>query len=262
MIVYMRGVWGLLPKVGALVLVFGGTVKAVDQFRCHDSFNPVVVDSQLDCRVDSYVQVVRQTKHVLKHSKLEASKLRELGNTWINGSKEGKLLQIYPGYCGESLVEGPKGDVFATCASLANRISDLAEREAAANDPQAFEDAIRSIELINIIRFGNYETLFTSSSYLRRPIKILKNNIDKLSPTLAAKLDAIQNPKVRDYKTDLLNQVAKRQKTQYAARYGAEMAQQDDNNYAFFLNNNPRHIAASHFYGFDREKALVATKGK
>lgn len=241
-------------------MVFGGTVGAVDKFRCHDSFNPVVVESQLDSRVDAYVAIVKKTKRIVKTSQIDPDKLRSLCDLWIKGSKEGRLQQIYPGYCGESLIEGPKGDIFGTCASLANRLSDLAEKEAYAGEPRACEDAIRSIELINIIRFGNYETLFTSGAYLRRPIKILKSNMDKLSPELAAKLEKVQNPRMRDYKTELLTQVAKRQKTQYAARYGEEMAKQDDNGYAFFLNGNPKHIAASHFYGFDREVGLTAKK--
>lgn len=260
MIVYMRGVWGLLPKVGALGIVFVGTVGAVDRIRCHDSFNPIVIDSKLDDRVSAYVPLVKATKEHLKISHNDPRTVRWLANLWVDAARTGKIQQIYPGYCGESLIDGPKSDIFSSCTNVANRLSEIAEQEEKAHDPQAYRDALASIELINIVRFGNYETLFTSSSYLRRPSKILKRNLSKLTPDLIARLQSTQNPELRSDRTEQLSLVSRRLLVQYTARYGTAMAQQDDINYAFFLGKSGKHVAANHFYGFDKEVGLTASK--
>ncbi len=260
MIVYMRGVWGLLPKVGALGFVFVCTVGAVDRIRCHDSFNPIVIDAQLDSRVNAYVPLVKATKEHLKISHNDPRTVRWLAKLWSDAARSGKIQQIYPGYCGESLIDGPKSDIFSSCSSVANRLSEIAEKEEAAHNPLAYEDALTSIELINIVRFGNYETLFTASAYLRRPSKILKRNLSKLTPDLIARLRSSQDPTLRSERTEQLSQVSRRLLVQYTARYGSSMAKQDDINYAFFLGQSGKHVAANHFYGFDKEVGLTASK--
>ena len=262
MIVYMRGKWGLLPKAGALALAFGGTVGAVDEFRIRDSFSPVIIDAQLDSRADAYIPIVRQTKKALMPDASNHEQFRKLARVWIHASKSGKIKQIYPGYCGESLLDGPKGEIFSSACNLANRLSEISELEAIKHDPRADEDALLSMELINIVRFGNYETLFSAGSYMRRPIRVLGRHVKSLSPKLLARLAADQNPKVRTYRTELLARIAKHQEVQYAARYGSTMAKQDQNNYGYFLRNSKTHIAANHFYGFDRENRLVAKTTK
>ncbi|MBS1700697.1 MAG: hypothetical protein JST12_03480 [Armatimonadetes bacterium] len=261
MIVFMRGVFALLPKAGVLVIVFGGTVGAVDSIRCHDSFFPVVIDEKIDARADAYTEIVGETKSAVEHLNTDDAVIRHLAQSWVEGSKSGRLQQIYPGYCGESLIEGPKGDIFNSCASLANRLSELAEHEVEKGNPQANEDAIRALELINIVRFGNFETLFTAGSYLRRPFKVLNRGIGKLSESQKVRLAAVENTQTRDDKTEELSEVARRLKAQYASRYGEEMAKVDDNNYAFFLTSNPKHIAANRFFGFDRKVAPSVLNG-
>lgn len=253
MIVLMRGIWALLPKVGAFGLLFGGTVSAVDKFGFHDSFNPVVVDPKLDARTEAYIGVVRMTKRDLKAYRGNPAKLRQTAERWITRANEGKLPQIYPGYFGESMTEGPKGEIFTTCANLANTLSDLAEKESKAGDPNAMLDAVRAVELINIIRYGSFDTLFAGSSYLRRPLKTLKPNLSKLSPATLARLQKTQDINTRDIKIQMLNQVLQHLKTQYVARYGEEMASLDDSGYTHFIGKGGKQVAASHFYGFDRE---------
>ena len=260
MIVNMRGVWGVLSRVGAIVLAFGGTVGAVDSIRCHDSFFTVVVDSELDSRVQAYVEPVRITKERIKNHGHDVIVLRSIGEMWISQAAHGKLSQIYPGYYGESLIEGPKAAIFSTCMDVSNRLTECSEKEAAAGNPEASLDAVRSIELINIVRFGSYETLFTSGAYLRRPTKLLKPNLKKLTPETLARLEKALDPNVRLAKTELLNQVNKRERNQYAIRYGQAQAREDDLSYASFMNKKGRHIAAEHFYGFDREIGIEELK--
>jgi hypothetical protein len=260
MIVNMRGVWGVLSKASILVLVFGGTVRAVDNFRCHDSFFTVVVDSSLDSRTSAYIEPIRITKAKLKDHNNDVKVLRELSEMWISSSKNGKIAQIYPGYYGESLIDGPKGEIFKTCSNLANKLSEIADQEATIGDPNAYLDAVRAIELVNIIRYGTYETIFTSSAYLRRPTKLLKANIEKLTPEVAARLKSAQNPDDRAIKTKLLEQVANKQRTQYALRYGDQMTKEDDSSYVSFIGKPGQHVAAEHFFGFDREIGYAAVK--
>ena len=260
MIVNMRGVWGVLSKAGTLALVFGGTVRAVDNFRCHDSFFTVVVDSTLDSRTSDYIEPIKITKAKLKDHKNDLKVVRELSEMWISYSKQGKISQIYPGYYGESLIDGPKGEIFKTCSNLANKLSEFAERESEKGDPDGCLDAVRAIELVNIVRYGSYETMFTSSAYLRRPTKILKANIEKLSPAVVARLKSAQNPNERATKTKLLEQVANKQRSQYTLRYGVQMTKEDDSSYVSFIGKPGQHIAAEHFFGFDREIGYAAVK--
>jgi len=248
----MRGVWGVLSKIGGTALVFGGTVSAVDNFRCHDSFYTVVVDSKLDSRTDDYVEPIRLTKQALKKT-ANPKCIRDLSEMWIKGSKQGKLSQIYPGYYGESLVEGPKADVFRTCTELSTRLSEIADAEVKGGNSNGLEDAVRAIEVVNIIRYGSYETLFTSSAYLRKPTKILKDNLDKISPSITARLQRAENPQERAYKTRLLEEVVRRQRNQYALRYGKEMTKEDDTTYVSYIGKKGGQVAAEHFFGFDRE---------
>lgn len=255
MIVYMRGVWRLLPRVGALVIAFAGTVGAMDKIRCRDQFNPVSVNSDLDTRVNNYIEVVRKTKSTLAPGTNDPKTLRSLAKMWINGSKSGKLQQIYPGYCGESLIEGPKSEIFSSCMSIVTKLAELGSREAAEGNPQGYNDAILAMELTNVVRFGNYETLFSAGNYLRRPLRVVRENVDRLSKNQKLWLERVQNPSIRDQKTNQLAMVAKRLRQQYQARYGEEMAKEDDLNYSFFLNRKSG-VAANHFYGFDRETKL------
>ena len=260
MIVNMRGVWVGLFKASAVLLAFGGTVHAVDNFRCHDSFFTVVVDTALDSRVDAYVEPVRISKEKMMVHGDDVAVLRNLSEMWIKQAKQGKISQIYPGYFGESLVEGPKGDIFATCATLSNKLSECAEAEEAVNDPNACLDAVRCIELINIVRYGSYETLFTSTTYLRKPMKLLKSNITKFSPEVKARLQKLEDVQDRERKIQMITQLANHQKTQYTVRYGKQMTKEDDAIYMAYLGRKENHQAAEHFFGFDRKIGLAMSK--
>ena len=260
MIVNMRGAWGVLSRVGAIVLAFGGTVGAVDTIRCHDSFFTVVVDSALDARVRSYIEPVRMTKEKIKGHEHDAVVLRSISEMWISQASHGRLSQIYPGYYGESLIEGPKAAIFSTCMDISNKLAECAEKEVAEGKPEASLDAVRCIELINIVRFGSYETLFTSSAYLRRPTKILKSNLANLTPETLVRLENAQDPVARDTKTAQLSQVNLRERNQYAIRYGQAQTREDDLSYVSFMRKKGKHIAAEHFYGFDREIGLSELK--
>ena len=263
MIVNMRGVWGVLSRVSAAALLFGGTVHAVETIRCHDSFFTVVVDSSMDSRATAYVNLIRTTKSRLRGHEKDGKVLRELNELWINQSKTGKIAQIYPGYYGESLIEGPKSDIFRTCSDLAIRLTEFSCAKAEAGDPDALLDAIRAIETINIVRFGSYETLFTTSSYLRKPTKLLKLHLDKLPKDLLTRLQKAQDPDERKLKTLQIEQLSKRQRSQYVFRYGAQMAKDDDITYDAFTGKKGRGIAAERFFGFDREIGFASvTKGK
>ena len=260
MIVNMRGVWVVVSKASAVLLAFGGTVHAVDNFRCHDSFFTVVVDSTLDSRVDAYIEPVRISKAKMKDHDRDAVVLRELSEMWINKAKYGKLSQIFPGYFGESLLEGPKGDVFLTCTSLSNKLSECADQEAGVGNPNACLDAVRCLELIDIVRYGSYETMFTSTAYLRKPLKILKSNMAKFTPEVKSRLQKVEDIQGREHKTQLLTQLVDHQKTQYSVRYGKLMAKEDDSSYLTYLKGRRSHIAAEHFFGFDRTVGLSPNK--
>ncbi len=245
------------------MLVFGGTVHAIGGIRAHDSFFTVVVDSGLDSRVDAYVGLVRTSKKELKGHEHNVVKLREISEKWITQAKQGKISQIYPGYYGESLLDGPKGQIFNMCTSLSNKLTECADQEAMEGNPAACLDAVRAIEVINIVRYGSYETMFTSTAYLRKPIKILKSNIAMLTPEVTARLEKAQDVKSREGKTELLTQLVNRQKVQYTVRYGKVMASDDDTGYLTFMRRKGNQIAAEHFYGFDRAVEISdAKKGK
>jgi hypothetical protein len=260
MIVNMRGVWGILSKVGAVALAFGGTVRAVDNFRCHDSFFTVVIDSALDSRTSAYIEPIRITKARLASNPNDVKVLRELSDMWIEAANSGKIAQVYPGYYGESLIEGPKGDIYRTFSDLANKLSESAEAGVLEGDPNALLDAIRAIEVMSIVRYGSHETMFTSSAYLRRPTKVLKANLNKLTPEAKARLQRVQDPSQREAKTRFLDQVISRQRSNYALRYGIEMTKSDDSTYLTFLSGNGQNVAAAHFYGFDREIGFTDKK--
>jgi hypothetical protein len=256
----MRGVWGILSKASAITLVFGGTVHAIGGFRAHDSFFTLVVDSGLDSRVDAYVGLVRDSKKELKGHEHDVVKLRELSERWITQSKQGKITQIYPGYYGESLLDGPKGQIFNTCTSISNKLTECADQEAKEGNPVACLDAVRAIELINVIRYGSYETMFTSMAYLRRPFRLLKANKAMFTPEVTVRLEKAQDVKSRENKTELLTQLVNRQRSQYTVRYGKVMAHEDDSSYVSFLRRKNNQIAAEHFYGFDRDVEISDTK--
>lgn len=249
----MRGVWGILTKGCAIALMFGGTVRAVDNIRCHDSFFTVVVDETLDKRTSAYVEPIRFTKAKINATTVSPEVIREVSEMWINSAKHGKIAQIYPGYYGESLIDGPKGDIFRTCSEVAIRLSECAAEEARAGNPDGLVDAVRAIEVINIVRYGSHETLFTTNAYLRKPFKILREHLDKLSPELLARLRKAQNPKEREYKAQLLQQISARQRNQYSLRYGPAMTSQDDSTYIAYIGRKGGNIAAEHFFGFDKE---------
>ncbi len=242
--------------------MFGGTVNAVDNVRCHDSFNTVVVDSTLDSRVGAYVGLVAKTKPAVRSKTISPEELRILSEEWIQASKQGRIDQIYPGYLGESLVDGPKSDIFVSCARLATRMSDLAEKEEASGEKNALIDAIRAIELVEIVRFGSYEALFVSAGYVRRPLKTLKPNLERLTQDERNRLLAVQDPVSRKKKTQLLEQVSRKLKTQYALRYGKEMTDQDDPSYGRFLAGKGQNVAAAHFFGFDRDVNVPTERKK
>jgi hypothetical protein len=256
----MRGVWGVLSKVGAIALVFGGTVRAVDNFRLHDSFFTVVVDSTLDSRVNDYVKPIGISKARLKGHDKDIKTLRSLSQMWLDEKQSGRISQIYPGYYGESLIEGPKGDIFSTCTQLSNKLSECADLEIAKGDRNGLSDAVLAIEMINIVRYGSYETLFTSNAYLRRPTTLLKAHWDKVPTELRQRLAKAQDPDERVYRTHLLEQVANHQKVQYSIRYGKEMTREDDNSYTAFLKRKDNSVAAEHFFGFDREIGFSGSK--
>ena len=242
--------------------MFGGTVSAVDNIRCHDSFMTVVVDNALDSRVKDYVEPIKATKRFVRDRTISRETLRRLSDLWIGLARKGKISQVYPGYYGESLIDGPKSDIFMTCTGLANRISEIAEIEDYEQDKNAMSDAIRSIELIDIVRFGSYESLFTASGYLRRPLKTLRPNLDSLSPEERTRLARVQNTKTREYKIQLLEERVHHLRVQYATRYGDDMTKQDDPTYKVFATRTESHLAAEHFYGFDRELTVQLAPNK
>jgi hypothetical protein len=258
----MRGEWGLLPKVGALGLIFAATVGAVGDIRCHDSFNRLVVNSAMDARADQYVGLVRQTKRVFKKHQSDPASLREISDKWIKAAQKGEIMQIYPGYYGDSLVEGSKSDIFITCCTLANRVSELGDKELKVGNPEGRMDAIRSLELLNIVRFGSFETILTSASYARRPVRTLEAHAKELTAEEKRRLAAAQDPSIRRWKTNELLQVLRSQKIQYVARYGEQMAKEDDNSYIALLSGKGKAKAALHFYGYNEKVPLTSSKSK
>ncbi len=256
----MRGVWVVVSKASAVLLAFGGTVHAVDNFRCHDSFFTVVVDTALDSRTDAYIEPVRISRERMKGHDHDVVVLRELSEMWINKAKQGKISQVFPGYFGESLIEGPKGDIFLTCTALSSKLTECADQEASVGNPDALLDAVRSLELVDIVRFGSYETLFTSTAYIRKPLKILKANMAKFTPDVKSRLQQVENVQERERKTQLFMQLGDHQKAQYSVRYGKQMARDDESTYLSYLSNRKTHVAAEHFFGFDRTSGLIASK--
>lgn len=251
-----------MPKVGALGLIFVGTVGAVGDIRCHDSFNRVVVNAAMDARADKYVGLIRQTKRAFNKSTTDHASIRALADKWIESSKKGEILQIYPGYYGDSLVEGSKSDIFVTCCSLANRISEIGDKELKSGNGEGRLDAIRSLELLNIVRFGSFETMITSASYARRPVRTLEAHANQLTKEEKIRLAVAEDPKTRRWKTSELLQVLRSQKIQYIARYGEVMAKEDDNSYIAMLSGKGKSKAASHFYGYDEQVRPVSKKTK
>jgi hypothetical protein len=230
-IVFMRGVWGTLSKGGALILLFGGTVGAVDNLKCHDRFSTVIVNTALDARAKNYVQPIRVTKPIIQDRYATGESLRAAGDLWIGLADAGKLPQVYPGYYGESLVDGPKSDIFGIVTGLANRLSDMAENERRLNNKHAMSDAIRAIALIDIVRFGSDESMFSSSAYIRRPLRLLKQGLGILTPEEKLRILKVQDPRLREQKTRQLAEVTRHLRVQYATRYGDELTTQDDPSY-------------------------------
>ena len=260
MIVNMRAEWGLLPKVGALVIGFAATAGMVSRIRSHDDFLPLSINSQLDRRASAYISIVKKSKLALQNHETTPDQIRALAQSWVSGAESGKLQAVYPGYCGESLIDGPKGQIFSTCALLVTRLSSMAEAEQATGDPKANDDAILAIATINVVRFGNYETLFTAANYMRRPIKTLESNVSTMTKEQRSRLAKIQKEEDRTEKTKELALVANRLRAQYAARFDEETAKEDDIN--FNLGKHSGTVAASRFYGFDREANLASSLAK
>lgn len=229
----MREIVSLLSRVVLGVVILGGVIRLSGEFHLHDDFNSVGVDKEMDRRLDAYVSLVRITRPLVKQKYPRAVELREVAKIWTDKMATGELETIMPAYHGEPILDGPKADAIRTCFALSNRLSELAVRESemTASSAQAFADIKKSIQLVNLVRYGSAETMVCAATYLVKPTFVLENLRGKVDETELSALGATLIPKESDAKVVTMAHTERTQLLQYAVRYGSFQAQQDKNLY-------------------------------
>lgn len=254
----MVGVRGLLPVLGAVTVLGFGLGGAAGAVEFDDTFNPVVVNGNNDKLLGYYVRYVRKADNALE-AKAPASELRAVAEEWVEAKRSGALKQIYQGFHGQSLLEGPRGQMFQTCFELANTLTpSIQDLQRNGVKPQDLDDAILAMELLDTVRYAHQEVLFATSTYMGRPVRILKDYESMLTPEQKQRIEAIQNEDIRKERLTAMLDVQKQLKRQYELRYGRE-AMLSDELCSVVSMEKRTNTSASRFYGFEKEKSILAS---
>jgi hypothetical protein len=225
----MVGVRGFLYRTGITISLGAVAVGAVDTSMLNDDFNSVRIDVLADQRVDAYIKIVDKTKKVTDRRFVAAKHIRIVAEDWIQGANMGKLLPIMPGYFGENITDGPKGEIVRSCIRLARRLSDLADQEYDSGDYlRSSEDAIRALDLLNIVRFSTPAVYDMTLAFYRKPLQIVNMALAH-RPKLGSHMYARLTKKNRlEEKFKAMKSHDHNIRTQYAVRYGEHMLRQDE----------------------------------
>jgi hypothetical protein len=220
----MVGVRGFLYRAGIALSIGTVTIGAVDQSVLNDQFNTVQIDGKADERVNVYVPLVGKTQSVVGSRFVPAKNLRILADTWIEGSRVGRLQTIVPGYYGENILDGPKGEIIRACTLLSKRLSTLSQEEYSSGQfTKSAEDAVRSMDVLNIIRFSDQRVYSLTLAFYRKPLLMLNMSLEQ-RPELSEQL-RLRLTKTNRFQSQIMAMKQHEQniQTQYAVRYGQRM---------------------------------------
>lgn len=124
-----------------------------------DPYMPVDNTPELEARVSAYIQPVRNVVSLGNNppGKLNADSVRRISHEWVEAYREGQLKPLTPGYFGESVREGIKGQVFAAKERLILSMIELAHAEAeVGNRGQSLQDLMTAYRLCQIAKFSDF----------------------------------------------------------------------------------------------------------
>lgn len=145
-----------------------------------DPYLPVDNTPELEARISAYVQPVRNVMALGSKgpTELNPDSVRRIASEWIAAHRRGELKPLVPGYFGESVRDGIKGQVFAAKDRLTLGLLALAQQEATTGRPeQACRDYVSAYRLCQIAKFSDFMSVVDAS---RRQCRIL----DALGPLL------------------------------------------------------------------------------
>lgn len=241
---------------GVTVLAFGlGSIARAVEFD--DTFNPLVVNGNNDRMLGYYVRFVREADEALMSSN-SIENCRRVAREWVAATRAGTLKQIYQGYHGQSLLEGPRGQMFRSCFDVSNRLAPAMSKVKGGNvTAQDLDDSILAMEMVDTVRYAHQEVLFAATTYMARPVRILKDNEHKLTEDQKARIAYVQNEESRRTRLESMLAVQRLLRKQYELRYGAEAVSTDELITVGAIQERSVKTSASHFYGFDKERGIL-----
>lgn len=140
--------------------VTGGFGYAIQQQSLDDHFNPIMIDSEVDRRINAFVPHVRELSTIHTYDPAARAEVRRAGIHWAKSYRTGKLKPLYQAYFAEDTTDGPNTEIFL--ASI--RVIAGLERDAwlALNERNlklAVSSARNAIDIANSLKYGDIDRL-------------------------------------------------------------------------------------------------------
>jgi hypothetical protein len=255
----MVGMRGLFYRFSAAAFVFGATVGAVDQSIFKDQFNPVVIDSEIDGRVHAYIKIVPKTDRLLSERYIAAKDLRDCAAEWTEGFEKRTLLPVLPGYHGENMADGPKGQILRTQLNLAKRMHALAVQDGkSGNSIQAIRDELASLTLMRNVRNSINYQVEVIESFMSPSLEHLMVQLQKVKALpLELKSKIVELNTIDSVPSEVLKEM-NRIRLQYLARYGTDKIDGDsDWSMKYGIGSNAQRF---HLVETELSKAVLACR--
>ncbi len=180
----------LLLPAALLAVVTGGFGYAIQQQSLDDSFNPIMIDPEVDRRINAYVPHVRELSTIPTYDPAARLEVRRAGLHWAQAYRAGKLKPLYQAYFAEDNTFGPHTEIFLASVRV---IAGL-ERDAwlALNDrnrKQAIASARNAIDIANSLKYGDIDRLSYFQYKQERVLETLEEHPEWDSVPFAAKAD-------------------------------------------------------------------------
>lgn len=150
----------LLLPAALLMAVTGGFGYAIQQQSLDDHFNPIMIDPEVDRRINAFVPLVRELSTIHTYDPAARAEVRQAGIHWAKQYRTGNLKPLYQAYFAEDTTDGPHTEIFlASIRAIAGLERDawLALNER--NLKLAVSSARNAIDIANSLKYGDIDRL-------------------------------------------------------------------------------------------------------
>jgi hypothetical protein len=154
---------------------------AVQSRTFEDDYLPVKMTAEQNARIEAYIPFVKEASDAARQP--DPDLWRATATHWIDADREGKLKEVFPIAFDDVSTEGAKDSIFTSKLILSRRLAHFAYSPIVREEPKlAAKDLVLSIQLSEVGKFSDFNTVQTSAILQRIALHSLAKILPKLSP--------------------------------------------------------------------------------